>query len=70
MAKRPSADPDTDSPYKKRQRITKQVIGKYPPIEIKSLQDLQGILLFTQDTVAGQYRQSMTSYPTFTTYSY
>lgn len=70
MAKRPNADSDTDSPYKKRQRITKKVIGKYAPTEINSLQDLQGILTFTQDTVSGQFRQGMTTYPTFTTCSY
>lgn len=69
MAKRPNVDPDNDSPYMKRQRITKQTNGKYTPTDINSSQDLQGILTFTQDTVAGQYRQSMTSYPTFTTYS-
>lgn len=62
MVKRSNANLEADDPYKKRQKLTEKQAVKSVVINIQSLQDLQALLAFKQDTGAEQFRQSMGSY--------
>lgn len=59
MVKRSNTDLDTDSPYRKRQKLTEAQAVKAVATDIQSLQDLQACLAFKQETGAEQFRQSI-----------
>ena len=62
MIKRSNDTLDTDSPYRKRQKLTENQVVKPVAINVQSSQDLKTHLAFIEETTAEQLRQSLVAY--------